>query len=99
MNRELWETENYPRFLEERQRLLAEAANALLNDLLHDAPAIGSGEPVAVAAGAASEPATIPGGIEAQDRFARGHRVRDQALHRRSAWRPLPARRASWRAR
>ena len=64
MNRELWETGNYPRFLEERQRLLAEAANALLNDLLHDAPAIESGEPVAVAAGAASEPATIPGRIE-----------------------------------
>ena len=64
MDRELWETENYPRFLEERQRLLAEAANALLDDLLHDAPAIESGEPVAVAAGKASEPATIPGGIE-----------------------------------
>ena len=40
MDRELWETENYPQFLEERQRLLAEAANALLDDLLHDASAV-----------------------------------------------------------
>ena len=77
MNRELWETENYPRFLEEGQRLLAEAANALLNDLLHDAPAIESGEPVAVAAGAASDPATIPGGIEDAEEEAALRAIKD----------------------
>ena len=37
MDEELWETENYARFLAERQRLLAGAANALLDELLHDA--------------------------------------------------------------
>ena len=36
MDEELWQTENYLRFLEERQRLLAQAANALLGELLHD---------------------------------------------------------------
>ena len=67
MDRELWETENYPRFLDERQRLLAEAANALLDDLLHDASAAepSRAEPIAVAPiEATSAPAAAPGGIE-----------------------------------
>ena len=39
MDEALWETDNYPRFLEERQRLLAAAANELLDDLLQGAAA------------------------------------------------------------
>ena len=64
MDRELWETENYPQFLEERQRLLAEAANGLLDDLLHHRRAA---EPPAPAeprvAVPVPEPAPVLGGI------------------------------------
>lgn len=35
MDEELWEIENYPRFLEARRKLLAGAANALLDSLRH----------------------------------------------------------------
>jgi hypothetical protein len=34
-DRELWELENYPEFLEERKRLLADAANTFLDELAH----------------------------------------------------------------
>ena len=61
MDRELWRVENYSRFLEERQSLLAEAANALLDDLLHDASAI---EPAVVTAQPVAQPEPLPGGIE-----------------------------------
>ena len=61
---ELWETENYPRFLEERRRLLAAAANELLGDLLHDPawaePAV---EEAAVTIAPASAATAVPGGI------------------------------------
>ena len=64
MDRELWETDNYPQFLEERQRLLAEAANGLLDDLLHGAHVVEQPAPaeprVAVPV---AEPAVVPGGI------------------------------------
>ncbi len=63
MDEELWETENYPRFLEERQRLLAEAANALLDDLLHDAPAGEEAVSPQTPTVPATEPASVPGGI------------------------------------
>ena len=55
---------NYPRFLDERQRLLAEAANALLDDLLHDASAAEPVGPATVAPVEATAPAAVPGGIE-----------------------------------
>ena len=79
MDRELWEIEHYSRFLEERQRLLAEAANALLNDLLHDATAV---ESAAVTASPTGPSEAIPGGIEdaeeeavlrALNEWVRGH--------------------------
>ena len=83
MDEELWETEHYPQFLEERQRLLAAAANELLGDLLHDEtwaePAV-EAPPVTVVA--VSQPAAIPGGIEdaeeeavlrALNEWVRGH--------------------------
>ena len=38
LDRELWQTENYPQFLEARQRLLAKAANELLEELLQGGP-------------------------------------------------------------
>lgn len=62
MDELLWEKENYLQFLEKRQRQLAQAANALLGELLHE----GAGEhaetaPTAVAS--APQPVTIPGGI------------------------------------
>ena len=64
MDRELWETENYPQFMEERQRLLAEAANALLGDLLHDASTVEPVGPATVAPVEVATPAAVPGGIE-----------------------------------
>ena len=83
MDRELWETRNYPQFLEERQRLLAEAANELLDDLLHDARAV---EPPTPAEPPVAVPATearvVPGGIADDeedavirdiDEWVRGH--------------------------
>jgi len=61
---ELWKRKNYLDFLEERQRLLSEAANRLLADLLHDpvstdhtmSPSIEMQGPVSVAR-------ATPGGI------------------------------------
>lgn len=83
MDRELWETRNYPQFLEERQRLLAEAANELLDDLLHDTRAV---EPPAPAeppvAVPVAEARIVPGGIADDeedavireiDEWVRGH--------------------------
>ena len=64
MDRDLWETQNLPQFLEERQRLLAEAANWLLDDLLRDALVV---EPPAPpqprGALPVAEPTGVPGGI------------------------------------
>lgn len=70
MDRELWETENYPQFLEERQRLLAEAANTLLDELLHETSAIATFDPTPVLAVAAGELAAVPGGIEDDEEAA-----------------------------
>ena len=70
MDRELWEVENYSRFLDARRLLLADAANGLLAELRHEAPA-----PVAPAApvGAAPDKAIaepIPGGVADDDEEA-----------------------------
>ncbi len=70
MDRELWETENYPQFLEERQRLLAEAANMLLDELLHETSAIATFDPTPLSAVAAGELAAVPGGIEDDEEAA-----------------------------
>ena len=113
MDRELWEVENYSRFLEERQRLLAEAANALLDDLLHDASTV---ESAPVTEQLAPPPEVVPGGIEdaeeeatlrALNEWLRGHglpegadRARTRARRdRRPARHPRPglAERASGR--
>ena len=67
MERELWETENYLKFLEARQNLLAEAANSLLDELLHEttAPAIDEVvEPTLATTAPATQLEAIPGGIE-----------------------------------
>ena len=61
MDRELWQTENYLQFLEERQRLLANAANALVEELLHGDSEY---EPWEEGQPLMPEPAAIPGGIE-----------------------------------
>ena len=64
MDRELWETRNYLRFLEERQRLLAEAANGLLDDLLHGARGVEQPAPAELGVAVpVMEPAAVPGGI------------------------------------
>ena len=69
IDEELWETEHYPRFLDERQRLLAAAANELLGDLLHDEtwaePAV---EAPSVTAVAASRRRRSPAGSRMQRR-------------------------------
>ena len=70
MDRELWETENYPQFLEERQRLLANAANVLLEELLHDTSSTEVVEPTPMLAVASSEPVAVPGGIEDDEEAA-----------------------------
>ena len=61
MDRELWETENYLQFLEERQRLLAKAANDLIEELLHGASLAAPSDSAEIAE---SVTATVPGGIE-----------------------------------
>ena len=62
MDEELWEIENYPRFLEERRKLLAKAANDLLDSLRHDATV-----PEAEAVPVGQPAVDIPGGIEGED--------------------------------
>ena len=62
MDEELWEIQNYPRFLEERRKLLADAANALLDSLRHDATA-----PEADAAPVSQPVMEVPGGIESEE--------------------------------
>ncbi|MYH72244.1 MAG: DUF262 domain-containing protein [Acidimicrobiia bacterium] len=61
MDRELWETENYLQFLEERQRLLAKAANELIEELLHGASLAAPSDSAEFTESVA---AAIPGGIE-----------------------------------
>lgn len=60
MDEELWETENYARFLEERQRLLAAAAN----ELLHEAPVAAEVPSPSVPEAVPDGRAPVPGGIE-----------------------------------
>ena len=62
MDEDLWEIENYPQFLEARRKLLADAANALLDSLRHDAAA-----PEAEAVPVGQPAVEIPGGIESEE--------------------------------
>ena len=62
MDADLWQTENYLGFLEERQRLLAQAANALLGEL-HDGAADHAAHTAPIAGVSAPEPEPVPGGI------------------------------------
>ena len=64
MDPELWQTENYRAFLEERQRLLAASTNELLEELLHDAATpLMTTAPATELALNAVETEAIPGGI------------------------------------
>ncbi|MYC84849.1 MAG: DUF262 domain-containing protein [Acidimicrobiia bacterium] len=64
---ELWKIENYPAFLEARRELLANAANRLLQSLLHgDTRWLGRQAPVE----APPPPEVVPGGIETKDEEA-----------------------------
>ena len=64
---DLWKVENYPRFLEERRRLLADAANALLQDLLHEQSSTTGSEKDAAPLLAPLVPGlTVSGGIESE---------------------------------
>ena len=74
MDRELWELENYPQFLEARRRLLAEAANGLLAELRHEAPALAA--PIE-AAHAEPIPEPVPGGVADDDEEAALHDLLD----------------------
>ncbi|MCY4620118.1 MAG: DUF262 domain-containing protein [Chloroflexi bacterium] len=68
LDRELWQTENYPQFLEVRQRLLAEAANALLDELLQGTADIAA--PLAAEILSEEPPEAlkdVPGGIGADE--------------------------------
>ena len=66
---ELWEVENYPRFLEARRALLADAANRMLGELRHEA-APAPAMPAPAGAVVAPIAATPPGGVEAEDEEA-----------------------------
>lgn len=63
MDEDLWETGNYLGFLEERQRLLAQAANALLGELLHDGATEHAAETTPDTVVSAPQPEAVPGGI------------------------------------
>ena len=63
MDADLWQTENYLEFLEERQRLLAQATNALLGELLHDGATEHAPETAPIAVVIAPQPESVPGGI------------------------------------
>ena len=67
MDRELWELDNYPRFLEARRRLLADAANALLAELRHDAAAPPPARAHVPAPAAAPVAEPVPGGVADRD--------------------------------
>ncbi len=67
MDPELWEIENYPHFLEERQRLLAAATNDLLDTLRHDSSDVGT---AGVVEQATPTPVAAPGGIEDEEEEA-----------------------------
>jgi hypothetical protein len=68
MDPQLWRVENYAGFLEARRRLLAEAANRFLSELLHGEilpqPEVSSPVGATIERG---EDATVPGGIESLD--------------------------------
>jgi len=70
-DRELWQIENYPHFLEARQRLLANAANELLEELLHSAQ---PSPTIDVCVGDAADESVsvreVPGGIADADEEA-----------------------------
>ena len=68
MDRELWKTENYLQFLEQRERLLAKAANDLIEGLLHGTSLAAS--PLDFAESAESEATAVPSGIEGADERA-----------------------------
>ena len=69
MDPELWRVENFNAFLEERRKLLAEAANGYLENLLHgeliDEPS--ADPPIADEVVTSFVAAAIPGGIESDD--------------------------------
>ena len=68
MDEDLWETQNYPQFLEERQRLLAGTANTLLEELLHDTSTTGQADRPSIDTPTHTRrPETIPGGIEDEE--------------------------------
>ena len=70
MDRELWEVEKYPQFLDARRRLLAGAANSLLADLRHEAPAaVAPAVPVETAPGKPNAD-PVPGGVADDDEEA-----------------------------
>ena len=72
---ELWEIDNYPRFLDARRQMLADAANALLDSLRHgiavpEAKAIPVGQPVATAPAADADEEAILADVR---EFVGGH--------------------------
>jgi len=65
MDRDLWEISNYPQFLQARRHLLAEAANGLLDELLHYSSSADESEPPSH-----WSEADVPGGIESAEEEA-----------------------------
>ena len=85
MQPQLWEIENYLLFLEERQRLLAEAANLFLEQLRHQIPEQETVVQMSeMALPRVHVPSSIPGGVEDDDEravlLALNRWLRDQGL-------------------
>jgi len=68
-DRDLWCVENYRKFLEERRRLLSEAANKFLDDLAHgvDEEVSVDLQPAQAQEVAEVKTATVPGGVSDKD--------------------------------
>lgn len=67
MDTELWKIENYPRFLEERRRLLAKAANDFFDELAHGEAESAEQVPEVRKVPVGMETKTIPGGVDTKD--------------------------------
>lgn len=71
MDKELWKVESYPEFLVARQKLLSQAINGFLVDLLHDSKDILHEMPEPeISTGGYEAPISVPGGIESDEEEA-----------------------------
>ncbi len=82
MDPDLWKVENYPAFMEARRRLLAEATNELLTDLMHGEVDVElePSAPQVVEAAASIVPGSVDSPEEEQELLALQDWIEDQGL-------------------